>query len=220
MALLYLQRLLLHRQQTDGLLTQGHARLREGALQTALGSDMRHTLEGAEVHHRLIEGSRLFLGQQRLCKSGKQFLPFGAVDRRVNTLMTRQHTIHIAIDHRCRQSESDASDGGSRIVAHPFQRTDALEGGRESPHRDDLLRRRMEVARPTIVPQSLPLAQHLVLGGGSERLDSRPAVHEPMPVGLTLLDACLLEDNLRQPDGIGITRLSPRQIPAVVGIPA
>ena len=46
--------------------------------------------------------------------------------------MARQHTIHIAIYHRCRQSESNTTDGSSSVVAHTFHLLDCFQCGGET----------------------------------------------------------------------------------------
>jgi hypothetical protein len=43
----------------------------------------------------------------------------------------------------------------------------------------------------------------------------RPSLHESLPIGLPLLNARLLKNDLAQPDGIGVAGLTPRQLTAV-----
>ena len=69
----------------------------------------------------------------------------------------------------------------------------------------------MQVTRTTIVAQSLPFAQHFILRGGRQIVDRRPTTHKALPIGTTLLNACLLGDDFREPNGIRVTRFTPRQ---------
>ena len=73
----------------------------------------------------------------------------------------------------------------------------------------------MEVACTRIIAQALPLEQHFVFVGSSQLLNTGETLHEAMPVGRALVDACLLKNNLTQPDSIGIGGLTPWKTPAM-----
>ena len=82
--------------------------------------------------------------------------------------MARQDPIDIAIDDGGGQSESKGADGGCRVVPYPFQGTDTLERSGETTLGDNLLGGSMQITGPTVIAQSLPFAQHLILRGLSQ----------------------------------------------------
>ena len=77
----------------------------------------------------------------------------------------------------------------------------------------------MEVACTAVVAESLPFAEDLVFGGGGEVFHLGPAADEPQPVVVSLLDACLLEDDFAEPDGVGVGSVSPGEVAGVFGKP-
>ena len=50
-------------------------------------------------------------------------------------------------------------------------------------------------------------------------INGRPAFDEALPVGLSLFNACLLQYDFREPDGIRVSCLSPRQHPSIFLVP-
>ena len=64
-------------------------------------------------------------------EGSEEFFALGGVDGGIDAEMAREDAIDIAIDHSGRQSEGDAPNGGSRIVAHALQLADFLNGIRE-----------------------------------------------------------------------------------------
>ena len=77
----------------------------------------------------------------------------------------------------------------------------------------------VEITGSAVVAQALPLAQHLVFRGGGKGLNGRPTVHEALPIVPALLHLCLLEDDLREPDSVGIASPPPRQVTTVLAKP-
>ena len=134
--------------------------------------------------------------------------------------MTAQHTIDIAVDHSHGQVEGYRADGRSGVVAHALQPSDLFISVGESAHRHNLAGGKVKVAGPAVVAQALPLAQHLVLSGRSQVADGGPAAHEPQPVVPSLPDLRLLQDDLREPHGIGVAGLAPRQVASVLAKPS
>jgi hypothetical protein len=149
----------------------------------------------------------------------EEFLAFGSVDGSVDAEVPGEHTIYVTIDDSSRQSEGDTPYGSSRIVAYALQLSDALDGIGEIAKRNNLSGGKMEISRPTVVAQSLPLAEYFVFRGSSERLHRRPAVHETLPIVPPLFHLRLLEDNLREPDSIRVASLPPGQIATVLAKP-
>ena len=158
--------------------------------------------------------------QEALCQRLELLLALRGVDGRVNAVVATEHTVDIAVDDGSRQSEGDAPDGRSGVVAHTFQLPDFIESIRKMAEGDDLLGGVVQVAGATVVAQPLPLTEHLVLRGGSKVSDRRPATHEALPILPALLHLRLLEDDLREPDGVRVLRPTPRQLPSVLTEPA
>ena len=78
----------------------------------------------------------------------------------------------------------------------------------------------MQVPGAGIVAEPLPEAEHLILGGGGQGLDVGEVFQEPFPVGPSLGHARLLQDDFAQPDRVRIPGPPPREVPAVLGVPA
>ena len=97
--------------------------------------------------------------------------------------MAGQDTKDIAVNDGGRLMEGKAGDGGGGIVADTFQSAEPLCRSRKTATLNDLLGGGMQMASTTIVAQSLPLAQYLVLGGCCQRIDCRPSLHETLPIG-------------------------------------
>ena len=78
-----------------------------------------------------MRGERFVNRQKGLGKGLEEFFAFGGIDGGIDTEVTGEDTVDIAIDDGGRQSEGDTPDGGSGIVAYALQFTDFLEGVRE-----------------------------------------------------------------------------------------
>ena len=68
-----------------------------------------------------------------------------------------------------------------------------------------------EVARPGIVAEPRPLAQHLFVGSGRQGLDRRPAFDEAAEARRHGRDRGLLQHHLAQPDDVGVGRRAARR---------
>ena len=209
--------LYLYRQRRRAPRAQSHTRLRQ---HTSLAVRCRRrTNHRSEVHHPLVVGRCLFPRQQLVSQLCEYLFPLRAVHWRVDAEVSRQYAVHIAVDHRCGFIEGNRRDGRCGIVAYALQSSQALRRLRESPHLHHLSCRRQQVPRPRVVAQSLPHSQHLIFRRRRQCLHCGPAPHEPQPVRLPLLNACLLQDHLTQPDGICILRMAPGQVASVGGKP-
>ena len=196
---------------------QGVAPLGKWAL-GALGRGGR-AQGSTKVHHRLVEVGSAVAGQQLLRQCGKLLLGCRGVDRRLNPVVARQHAIGIAVDGGMGQPEGKCGNGGRRVVAHTLQTANLLIIIGKTARRHNLLGGSVQVARTAIVAQPLPQTQHLVFAGGSKTFDSGKLLHEPLPVGSALGNARLLQDDLAQPNGVGVGGVPPRQVAAVVFVP-
>ena len=158
-------------------------------------------------------------GQQFLGHCLEQMLPAGGVDGRVDAEVAGEDAIDIAVNGGGGQVERHRPQRGSSVVTHPLEGSQPRDGIRETAHGDHLTCRGVQVAGTAVVAQPLPLSQHLVLAGGSECLDRGKSLHETKPVVASLVDACLLQDNLAHPDAVGVTDATPRQFAPVLRKP-
>ena len=77
----------------------------------------------------------------------------------------------------------------------------------------------MEVAGAAVIPQPLPEFQHLIFGGLGQQRHPRESLREAQVIVHPLLDTGLLEDDLREPDAVGIARLAPREGATMAAVP-
>ena len=77
----------------------------------------------------------------------------------------------------------------------------------------------VQVAGTAIVAKPLPEFQHLVFGGLGQSVNRGEVLREAEVVAEPLLDARLLENHLREPDAVGIARLTPRQVAPMLLVP-
>ena len=180
----------------------------------------RRALDGAEIHHRLVEGGGLVFRQEGLRQRRELLLRLRGTDWRRDAVITGQDPVHIAVDDGRGQVEGDGADGGSRVIPHPFQRTDAFQRRRKAAEGNDLLGCGMQVPSPAVIAEALPEPQDLVLRGGGQVIHRRETRHEALPVGHALGDARLLEDDFAEPDGVRVPRPAPRQVTPVLPVPA
>ena len=146
-------------------------------------------------------------------------LALGRVDGGRDGEDAGKDAIDIAVDGGMGQPESHRGDGGSGVVAHSLEAAYLLVGIGKGSALHYLPCCGVEIACPRVVTQSLPQLEHLVFAGGCQVCHGRIGVHEPQPVLRALADACLLEDNLGKPDGIGVTASAPREFAPVAMSP-
>ena len=141
------------------------------------------------------------------------------IDGGVDAIMASKHPIDIAIHHSGRQSESDGTDGGSCVIAHTLQLFDAFQCRGETALCYNLLGGCVQIAGTAVIAQALPFTQHLILRRFRQILHFGPSLHEAQPIVHTLQNARLLQNDFAQPDGIGVSGVSPRKVAPVQGKP-
>ena len=179
-------------------------------------------LHSPEVHNRLVIDIRAPPVHHLLRQLRKLRLPLPAVNGRIYPEKTGQHPIDIPVHHRVRHPPRERADCRRRIFPNPLQRQHLRVIPRELPAvpLHDFLRRRMQVARPAIIAQALPIAHHLVLRGSRQRPHVRETLHEAAEILQPLRHSRLLENHLGNPNPVRVPRPAPRQIPAVPRVPA
>ncbi len=80
---------------------------------------------------------------------------------------------------------------------------------------DDGLGRPLQIDGAAVVAKPGPDADHVRGWGYSKVLDSGKPLQEPLVVGDDAIDLSLLEHHLRDEDGVGISRIPPRQVTPV-----
>ncbi len=94
---------------------QGPAARTERAGQAGWGAG--RALQGAEVHHPLIEISGTVRRQQRLGEGAELLRGRCRPYRRIDAEMAAQHAVDVAVHDRCSQSEGDGADGGTVMAS-------------------------------------------------------------------------------------------------------
>ncbi len=177
---------------------------------------------GAEVHQALGVGGdvvRPVRGRQQHIGGGPQ----GALVRRHGQVAAigqqpRQHAPHVAVQDGDPLAEAEGSDGGGSGAADAGQRRQLSRRVRKAAAeaRHHLLRAAVQVARPAVVAQPAPQAEHLVLRRRGQRGDVREAGQEALVVAQHGRHLRLLQHDLRQPDAVRIAGALPGQVVAPV----
>ena len=199
--------------------SQGEAPPSQGAI-PAPGL-RRGTLQGPEIHDRLVVKSRAGSIQLQLRQLGERPLPGRRIYRDADIEKPCQHPVYIPVEHCARSVVNDRADGRRSIVAHAGQRAHAFVGDREYPAkpRHDLPRGSMEVTGTAVIAQPLPQFEHLVLGRSCQCGDVGEPLRKAQVVLQSLRHARLLQDNLRKPYPVRVTRATPGQVTAFAGEP-
>ena len=180
-----------------------------------------HTLDGAQLHHRLIVQTRSLPVQLLFRQLGKQLLARSRIDGRIEGIPTREHPIDIAIDHRIGLIPRKRDNGSRCIVADSLQGTYRSIVRRKDPPMllHDHPGSRMHIPGPAVVAQPLPILQNLLFRSRRQSRHIGKTIRETHKIIQSLRHTGLLENNFGHPDQIGILRIPPRQIPTVLLIP-
>ena len=158
-------------------------------------------------------------GQQTLGQCGKLLLAFSRINRFVHAEIAAEYAVDIAIHHCQGQPVGKRANGSGGIVPHSFQRSHACIIGGEMPLRDNLTCRCMKVACAAIIAQPLPQPEHFVFRSQGQGLHCGESIHKAQIVIVALRHPCLLQNNLRHPNAVGIGDIPPRQLAPVRRIP-
>ena len=213
----HLRAVLLYGKRIHPILCQGQATFRQRAMHTIGRS--RCTLQGPEIHNRLIVESRTRLVQQFIGHLRKELLARRGIDGRIDTHPSGKYPIDIPVHHRPRHAVGKRTDGGSSIFAHPFQGQYPFVSGGESSCLGHTPGSRMQIPGAGVISQALPMLHHLVLIGFRQGEDIGKPSHEPYIIVVSLRHPCLLKDDFRNPNPVRVLRSSPGQVSPVFGIP-
>ena len=167
---------------------------------------LRHALKGAQLHHRLIMLSRMLRVHEVTGQFRKCLLPLRRINRDIHRKQAREYPEDIPVDHRIGLVPGKRNNGSRRVLPYPLQRNHILvaAGKYAAETLHNLFGRRMEVTRPAVIAQPLPIFQHLVFVCLSQRSDIGETFHKTVKIVHPLRDTRLLEDNLRNPNDIRV----------------
>ena len=106
---------------------------------------------GAKVHHCLIEGACIPLGQQLVGKRFEGVFASCGVDGHIDAVVARQYTIDVTVNSSCRNTKCHRSHSSGNIVTDAFQGMNPLDGSRKTALLDNLLRCGVHVAGTAII---------------------------------------------------------------------
>jgi len=187
-----------------------------GAVGGARGADA-----GTEFHHGLVVVAGGSGRDEGVGERIEQLPDGGVFDRGVDVEQAGEDADDVAVDHGDRFAEGDAGDRGGGVGADAGERAET--GGRlgeaSAAVRHDAPRAGVEVPGAGVVAQPFPVLEHLVIARPSQGLDRGEGFEEAFVVRRALIDARLLEDDLGQPDGVGVLRAAPGQVARGAAIP-
>jgi len=141
----------------------------------------------------------------------------------VDSREATQHPLDVAVQDRGPGAERERRDRAGGRTADPGQRGERLDATREFATEGfgDTASAGVQVARPAVVAQAAPGAQHVFLGRRRQRRDVGKALDEAQVVRDHRGHLRLLQHDLRHPDPVGVGTRLPRQVvPAVRALPA
>ena len=178
-------------------------------------------LQGAELHDGLVMLTRMF-GRHQLAGQSVVCMPsHGCIAGRIDGEEPPEDALHIAIDDGVRGIVRKGDDGGGGVVA------DAGQGADGSVIRGEAARELVadgagggvQVTGAGVVAKALPEVEDVLLVGVGQGADVGEALEEAAVVIHSLHHARLLEDDLGDPNAIGVASLAPGQGAAVRGVP-
>jgi hypothetical protein len=194
-----------------GEFASGPAVRLDRALRTA--GRPRHADRLPELHQRFVEPAGPGLGHQGL-QCVAQALPHR---RRADVALlerpARRDPQSVRIESERRRIERETRDRTGNVRADARQRLELCDGPgeRSAPLRHEDACRLVEVASAGVVSRSLPRLEDFASVGASERRDRREPPDESLEVRRGLRHAGLLQEDLGDPDPVGVGVAAPRQ---------
>ncbi len=175
----------------------------------------------AEFHHRLVERPRLRPGEGRF----QDVFKTSPGPRVPHVLFfsgpASRHPEPVRFQRDHRPSEGDRGDRPCDIRSDAGQRLEFPNGRREfsSPFAHEPPGGRVEVMGPRVVAGPLPELEDPFRPRARERPEGGERPHEPLEVRNRLVDASLLQENLRHPDAVRSSVGAPGQLSVVRAVP-
>jgi len=166
---------------------------------------------GAKVHHGL---SIVAWPARRGHGFGQSAdLTANLIQRALDSMIARDHSGDICIDHRGSLAERNRGDRSGRIFAQSGQGSQFRFGSGKAAAPDNFSGARNQVAGSGVIAKARPFGEDLFIVRSSERFDGRPALDETPKPRLHGGDRSLLKHHLAKPDGIGLRWSDPRRAP-------
>ena len=185
----------------------------------AIGAGTR-AQRGAEIHDglRVIRYARAW--RMPLSKPPEFLFGHALIHPSLDGVVSREHTLDVAIEDGMPLAVGQRQNGTRRGGTYARKMGNVFEAAREAAAvlaRDDA-GGGMEVARPSVVPETGPEMQHAVEARRRERFNIGKTHKEAFEVGDDSRDLRLLEHDFGNPDGIRIATALPRQLLAPVPV--
>lgn len=175
------------------------------------GGSRRPARRFSELHQGFVELARSVPGQQGLEDLRESPPDAGGGEVALVPGPSSRHAQPVRLQGDHGSAGQEARKGPRRVRAHARKLLPPRHGRREPPAAvlEDTTGRLPEMASPCVVSGPLPGLQHVVLGGPRERVDGREPVDEPFEVRRGLVDPGLLEQDLGDPDPVGVPVRAP-----------
>ncbi len=175
----------------------------------------RNADERAEIHERGIETTGVFFWDEIAGEVPEGGAAGGGIDRELEIEETREETGDVGFDDGDGLVEGEGGHGVCGITTEPGE---MLERAGKRPVADGL-GGGVEIARASVVAETLPGVQDVGLLGAREAFNIREALEPRSIIREHGRDLGLLEHDLGDEDGVGVLRLAPGEVTAVFAIP-
>ena len=132
-----------------------------------------------------------------------------------------KNTSYIRVQNRFGKPECKAGDCPGGIWANPLEGTEAVDGGWQGgiAPLGNRPRNLVEADGTPVVPKTSPCADHLGTGSSGEACKRGEQGKEGVPFRPYPVDLRLLQHGFGHEDCVRITRVAPREIPALAPVP-
>ena len=180
-----------------------------------------NALQGAELHDGLIVCAGLIGREEFAGQIVVEAAAGGGVGGRIDGEESADDAQHIPVDDGVRRPGGEGHDGGGRVVADAAEGADGgvIRGEASGEAIADVAGGGVEVAGAGIVAEALPEPEDVLLRGVGQGADVGEALEEAVVIVHPLRHAGLLEDDLGDPDAVGVAGVAPGQRAAVRVVP-
>ena len=180
-----------------------------------------NALQGAELHDSLVVFAGMIGREETAGQIVVEAAAGGGVGGRVDGEESADDAQHIPVDDSVRRPGGEGDDGGGRVVADAAEGADVSIIRGEAPGEAiaDVAGGGVEVAGAGIVAEALPEPEDVLLRGVGQGADVGEALEEAVVIVHPLGHAGLLEDDLGNPDAVGVAGVAPGERAAVRVVP-
>ena len=180
-----------------------------------------NALQGAELHDGLVVCAGLIGRKEAAGQIVVEASAGGGVGGRIDGEESADDAQHIPVDGGVRRAGGEGHDGGGRVVADAAEGADVSIIRGEAPGEAiaDVAGGGVEVAGAGIVAEALPEPEDVLLVGVGQGADVGEALEEAVVIVHPLRHTGLLEDDLGDPDAVGVAGVAPGERAAVRVVP-